>query len=211
MLSTITRHFMTHGCRGLKTLAPFTQSAIAQHPSPLAPYYDTLRAVFRSCTISPVNLESILTNMDHFSKNLYSSLSDAERADIELRVLTGDEIPEVCMAPLGRVLAEIVNKNLRMKNPDADTDLAFRDWSILGLGDDIVSRNWRRTTVFDAFRKVELGPHVKIKRCVRCGSVMEDLSTPALKKVQWLGNMMRTCFCGGAWYLDGVTSEKEKD
>ena len=208
ILSTITRHFMSHGCRGLKTLVPFTQSAIAHPPSPLTPYFDTLRSVLRSCTISPNNLEAILTSMDQFSKSAYSSMTDAQRSDIELRVLTGDEIPEACMTPLGQTLAEVVNKSLRLKNPDAETDLAFRDWRILGLGDDKISKSWRRETVFDAVRKFELGPEVKIKRCVRCGSVMEDLPSAALRNVQWLGNMMRMCFCGGAWYLEGGNSER---
>jgi len=85
----------------------------------------------------------------------------------------------------------------------AEAQLAFKDWSSLGILDDARSKRWRRNVVFDVLSKKELlasrahGRGLKIRRCTRCGCTMEDLIPPRDRPMRWNYTMSRTCLCGG--------------
>jgi len=68
----------------------------------------------------------------------------------------------------------------------------------LGYHDDKKTMQYKKTHIIDAIRKIPLKQGTKLRRCIRCCEVIEDLA-PSRNMGMWLQNVNRTCLCGSMW------------
>ena len=198
----MSRSLLHYNFSGLRRLAPLTGSPIARAPSPLAPYYANLASTFRSCIAAPPDVDGILTEADRLLKEAYAPLSEIEKQQLELRILVDGEVPDIVVPALRQILSGVV-ESTRRKLGDREAELAFKDFNILGIDDDGKARRWRRQTMFDGVRKVDLGKKkIRARTCVRCGTMMEDMLPGRGMKAYWMYNLIRCCICGGHWITD---------
>ena len=202
ILLSMSRSLLHYNFSGLRRLAPLTNSPIAKPPSPLAPYYANLASTFRTCIAAPPDVDGMLSEADRLLKEACASLSEAEKQQLELRILVDGEIPDIVIPALQQILYGVV-ESTRQKLSDKEADLAFKDFKILCIGDDGKSQRWRRQTMFDGVRKVDMGKKkTRARTCLRCGTVMEDVLPGRGMKNYWLYNLLRCCICGGHWIVD---------
>ena len=198
----MSRSLLHYNVNALRRLAPLTGSPMARTPSPLAPYYANLASTFSKCIATPPDVDGMLTELDRLLKATYADLSEADKQQLELRILVDGEIPEIVMPALQQFLNGVV-ESTRRKLSEKEADFAFKDFNILCIGEDSKSRRWRRQTIFDGVRKIDLGKKkIRTRTCLRCGTVMEDVLPTRGMKAYWMYNLIRCCICGGHWITD---------
>ena len=168
----------------------------------MAPYYAVLSATIRNGIIPHSQLESILDSTEQILQQTYSTLTRAQRQDIEMQLLAAGEIPAVLLPAIQKIFSGPVEQ-ARQHAGDSEAELAFKDWSTVSLGKDSELDDPRKkNVVFDGVRKIELKKgKVRTRICLRCNGHMEDLM-PGRHQKGWIWNMMRTCYCGGHWVVE---------
>ena len=155
--------------------------------------------------ISPPIFENLLTESDAIVHKAYEGLSEQQKQETEFSILLMGEIPDFLSGAVQEILTSVVGK-VRTSNANpmkVESNLAFKDWKILGLSDDPRSKLWRKQTRFDALRKIILPQNVRTRRCMRCDAVMEDILAPKVYRGGMVfGTMFRACFCGGNFVVD---------
>ena len=156
----------------------------------------------RSCVIPPAQLESILEATDQGLQDVYATLNETQRQEVEMQLLAAGEIPTVLLPALQKILNGPVEQ-ARQRAGDSEAELAFKDWSNVSLSKESEDpRYQKKERVFDGVRKVELKKgKVKTRICLRCCGKMEDC-IPTRNQKGWMWNMMRTCYCGGHWVVE---------
>lgn len=148
----------------------------------------------------------MIADVETSIRSVYESnqIPDNERKDIEKNILISGTVPP----KLWPAVESLLKKTLRTMGANVNrAELYFNDISWIGLSDDQASDQWRREHRLDIVRKVEVPKRVRIRRCTRCCSVMEDAAPPK-GTTGWLVNMWRTCVCGN-WWMD--IEDKRKD
>ncbi|EQL03843.1 Mediator of RNA polymerase II transcription subunit 16 [Ophiocordyceps sinensis CO18] len=125
------------------------------------------------------------------------------RLQFELGMLLGATPPPAFLPVMKKLLAKDLPAFLE------DTDhaaLFFADYTLLGVEDDERSLATRRArgAHVDLFRRVELkrsatGP--QWRRCTRCASLMEDITTAGRPGFLFIVSQQRRCSCAGYWAL----------
>ena len=146
-------------------------------------------------------VEPFFQRAEHLAQRALEPLGPPARRAAELALLVDGALPAPAL-PAARDLLGAA-QDLRRRTENAEADLAFRDWSVLGLDTGRAARAWRerKDAVFDGVRKVDVRTGTPLRRCVLCGTAMEDAS-PKNPKMALLLNLTRTCFCGGQWVAE---------
>lgn len=125
-----------------------------------------------------------------------ANTTDRSRAELELTMITECNIPD----QLHEALSNIVSTTLPKLVPDLDIGkIYFWDTAWLRL-----RARWLETSKFDALTKLPLREGVKLRRCRRCNSAMEEvaISSEVNRDLPpWLQAAQRQCVCTCAWYL----------
>ena len=152
--------------------------------------------------IPPSDLEAVLEATDQQLQEVYGTLSEAQRQDVEMQLLAAGEIPPVLLPALQKILSGVV-EGARQRAGDSEAELAFKDWSAVSLSKESEEKKpSKKDRVFDGVRKAEMKKgKVRTRVCLRCGGHMEDL-IPSRNQKGWMWNMMRTCYCGGHWVVE---------
>ncbi|KAI4283090.1 MAG: hypothetical protein L6R38_002443 [Xanthoria sp. 2 TBL-2021] len=164
---------------------------------PPNPTWRELRALFTRSPVPTQLFEKVIADVETSIRGIYESnqISDAERKDIEKKMLISGSVPP----QLWPAIESLLTKTLKSVRGDINrAALYFHDISRIGLSDDKASDCWRKEHRLDIFRKIEVPTRAKVKRCTRCCSVMEDLA-PQKGTTGWLVNLWRTCVCGNWW------------
>ena len=194
VLISSSRAYWHYNCRYLRQLSGETKAN--QTHGAQRQIYRELETIFAESHITIVQFERLLTEMDSITKQAYisSQISDAERKAMESEMLVSATVPTVFVPALGGFLTVTVDK---LREEIDEAELYFRDISWLGLSD-----HWRQEHILDVLRKVELARGARLRRCLRCCAVMEDL--PMVQGTSmWMLSMQRGCLCGGLWKLAG--------
>lgn len=164
---------------------------------PPNPTWRELRALFARSPVPTQLFEKVIADVETSIRGIYESnqISDAERKDIEKKMLISGSVPP----QLWPAIESLLTKTLRSLRGDINrAALYFHDISWIGLSDDKASDRWRKEHRLDIVRKIEVPTRAKVKRCTRCCSVMED-SAPQKGTTGWLVNLWRNCVCGNWW------------
>lgn len=131
---------------------------------------------------------------------LQANTHNIARGDVELQMLTSCNIPETLHPALDNMTSAIFPKHR------AELDLsALYFWDTTWLRLPAVKHREDPTAEhFDALRKLPLTASMKLRRCRRCFSAMEDVaaSHDEIRELpQWLSTTQRSCVCTCAWYI----------
>ncbi|CAL8583760.1 hypothetical protein XPA_009378 [Xanthoria parietina] len=167
-----------------------------------------LRVLFTRSPVPPQLFEKIIADVETSIRSIYESnqMSEAERTDIEKKMLISGSVPP----KLWPAIESLLTKTLESVGDDINrAALYFHDISWIGLSDDKASDRWRKEHRLDIVRKTEVPTRAKVKRCTRCCSVMED-SAPQKGTTGYLINLRRYCVCGN-WWMDMEDEGKTSD
>jgi hypothetical protein len=197
----MTRNYMRYVLRYIKNLLPLINSPAAAPGQPYAAQYANLAATVRQCVIPPSQFEGILDATEQALGEVYQGIQPQQRQEIEMQLLVVGQIPPVLYSAVNKILVGRVAQ-ARVFADTSEAELAFRDWGAVSLGYDAKTMKWKRETLYDSVRKVELKKSkIKLRTCLRCCGHMEDIVLSRSHK-SWLQNMMRTCYCGGHWVVE---------
>jgi mediator of RNA polymerase II transcription subunit 16 len=149
----------------------------------------------------PFKLDAMLSLMVETEKSIseayaHTKTTERSRAEIELIMLTECTLPP----QLNEALTNLMTVTLPKLTPDLDMGkLYFWDTAWLRL-----TTRGSEEPRYDALRKTLLKEGVKLRRCRRCSSAMQDVAatTEALQSLPpWLQAAQRQCVCTCAWYL----------
>lgn len=113
-------------------------------------------------------------------------------------------IPDLLMPAVQQLFTVSV---ARLRKEADEGELYFKDFSMLGLGDDEQTKQWHQENTLDAIRKVVLqtkvrGKAVNVRVCLRCRAVMEDIQSFG-NTSSWVMSLLRGhCFCGSYWVVE---------
>ena len=162
LLTSTARKFLSYNCRGLRGLfsnaSGNLQPTPAPRPASLVPISQALAQTFTSAHLSPRSVEQILSDVDKSIKRAYASTNpptdDTKRQEMEREMLVTGIVPE-CLHPVVTMLVENVVGGLRNTELD-EGELYFKDFSMLGLGDDRRTKTWWKSRIVDMVRKLVL-------------------------------------------------------
>ena len=204
VLCSITRTFIVSNCKGVQSLQSFCQYPAAAPPSPLAPLYAALSSALRSCVIPPSQLVAILDETEKALQEVYTTITESQRQELEMQLLAAGEIPPILVPVIKKILSGPVEQ-ARQRAGDSETELAFKDWSSVSLGKDWPLKKIRRKDVlFDSIKKTEVKKTktTRVRVCLRCTGHMEDSLLSGRNSRGWMVNQGRSCYCGGHWILE---------
>ena len=122
-----------------------------------------------------------------------------ERNNIEKDMLIKAIIPPIMTDVVKTILTTTVNE---LREQIDEAELYFLNVGLLGLTNDQSSKRWREKHPMDAMKKSELKRNAKVKRCVRCGNVTEDVIPYKGANLAILG-LQRSCVCGSLFMVRG--------
>ena len=207
LLASISRGFLRYTGLHQIVLADMTNKIVSTSlASSTQPHVIAARAIastFGGALVSPGQMNALMKDLDSLVKKAYESLPESERTAIETEMLTTASIPEV-LVPVVRSFLQTSVENLRQEVNESE--LYFRDFSMLGLHEDNRTKRWWKEHTLDGVRKIELRREgqrggVRLRTCARCGAVMEDIIPHIKPTRQWLLNLQRACFCAGHWMV----------
>ena len=196
VLASAPRAFLRYNCRSLRGLEAAIQRSQQTAEDDQKIVYRTFRAPIDRCAIKMAQFEKIMTDIDGTIRAAYHKITEPERAVAERLLFVNGEIPDVFREPVERLLKVTMPELKKGVNVSA---VFWHDVGWLGLHDDVESRGYAKKHLMDAVRKIVLprgGYGVRLRRCTRCCSVVEDAPVP---KGHWLFNTQRMCLCGTLW------------
>ena len=161
--------------------------------------------------------EPFIAAVDTAVREAYTSQSvqSERRAEIELGLITGTDIP----AELHPAIKTIMDSALPKFMEHIDfAALCFRDTSWTGIepspsaassAESLINdasdadELWQKgVALFDVIRKLPLARGTKLRRCRRCPALMEDLTPERARELPtWFTHAQRHCVCGNYWIL----------
>ncbi|KAL9104109.1 MAG: hypothetical protein Q9163_000911 [Psora crenata] len=191
------RSMFKYDCRSIRILA----GEIDKHhdSTPLSGVYRELDMVMQKFPVSLHQFEKILNEVDNSVRAAYqsSAMGEADRKGAEKDMLTKAEISQTLIEPVKQLLFQTVTS---LRNEINEAELYFMDVGDLGLTNDNISIKRSRKHPTDAMQKTPLRKDVKVRRCIRCGTFMEDV-LPQRNGNPILGLLGRTCCCGSSWMV----------
>ena len=228
LLSTFTRNLLKKSFQGLRILATCTAKPYAHWPSSTTPSWEEFRRTLYTSSFPPPVADGLLSELDDRCRKEFADagITEAQRNECELDLVVRGVVPDVLVPGAGWLLSHGIDKlrsglsqgsagHNNLLPLAAEADLAFADWSALGLMDDPRSKHWRREVVFDGVQKKELGKRatvrnrmragsLRIRTCTRCGTSMEDQMPPKSKDLRFppIFHSFRICICGAHFVTD---------
>lgn len=221
ILASLPRHLLRELSR--ITRAASARAAALSHPARNRDWRGW-RALFTITTSSPVDLpafEALLDDVDRSVKPILTQPTHPPNPrHTENLLLWTPHIPENMLPPARSLLTTSAAK-LAASIRSAPA-LNAHDTSRLGL-DDRADAGTHRGPRVDAVRKIPLvrtkaggaagwggtvaegggrreGAQVRVRRCVRCAALMEDIH-PKERWPAWVLQAHKECVCGGSWAL----------
>lgn len=176
---------------GMKTAASIEQRNAFLH----------IIRVFDKTPLQIKALERYIGEVDVLVRNAYSKagMTDQERKATERDLFWRCEIPEVLMPAVKEMLTDKLRNLMEVSDPGK---VHNHDISWLNLTDDKRTKQMHEKVNIDVIRKVPLGPQVRLRRCPRCLSVMEDLTTQQLAtQPAWVSQNQKNCVCFSSWIV----------
>lgn len=202
VLASAPRAFLKYLCRSLKGLEASASKLLQAGPldeDQRTTFY-SFKVPLESCAVKIGHFERMLSEIDGAVRITYHNVAEPERAITERQLFVDNALPPVFAGPTERLLSIHLPALKKDINVSA---LFFRDVSWLGFHDDVESRVFLRKHRIDAVRKIVLPRNIRLRRCTRCCSVVDE---SAMGKTQglWLGSFNRMCLCGTLWmHLSG--------
>jgi len=166
--------------------------------------YARLLNVYAPCPVNLKHFEALVSDVDASVKSAYatSGIGEGDRARVEREMFVRCRVPEELMPVVQRLLTGTVAEMMRSGNAGR---VRMHDVRWLGLSDDAGTREWGKRWKVDVIRKVEIREGTRLRRCTRCGSVMEDIGPASgVLMLPWLATGQRSCVCGGSWLVADV-------
>ncbi|XP_044724698.1 mediator complex subunit 16 domain-containing protein [Hirsutella rhossiliensis] len=135
-------------------------------------------------------------------KQMDAAIKTAQ-VQLEVGMLLGTSPPPAFMPVMKKLLVKDLPALWDLANP---ATIFFADYTLLGVQDDVhslVARRARGAHV-DLFKRVELrrsATGLQWRRCTRCSSVMEDVSSAGRPGFTFVLGQQRRCSCAGYWAL----------
>ena len=208
-----------------------------EHNSEQRQVFLTILDLTDSAPTKPAQFYSVLQHLDKAIQITYQdqSIPEVERGSIEKQMFISCEIPRTLLPVIADLLKTSLPHLLDEIDPAA---LYFRDFAWLGLTDDQMTKAWLKRNPVDVMRKTPLGRRgratgelVRLRRCIRCASLMEDFvvvgptegnntaagtgtgsSTVPSRTGQaqapaqgrdpfWMASLQKMCHCGNMWMI----------
>lgn len=160
--------------------------------------FNGLLAAMISSPVHPPHLAALVAEVDNSARLCYNKAqyTDERRRATEREMLISAEIPDVLMPVVTRLLTHGIEKLLESVDP---AKILYWDLRWLGLTEDKREKQFLEKNAVDVLRKIVIsGKEGRRRRCVRCGSEMEDM--------EWMGGQNK-CACGSPWAM-GSFSKK---
>lgn len=214
ILASPPRALLKYLCRSLHGLAHEARMTVTAHP-PLRAAFSSIFALLRDNPVPVVSFEKIIAEFDKDAKAIFQSpssgISDAERKELEKKMLVYADIPEV----LYPAVKNMLGRGIEGARKEVEVlELWFREFEWLGYGVEergisgeeveggdgvrrgVVRRGGEKIRV-DTIRRLVLGPDAKVKRCTRCCALVEDRPFASRNMAFLQGG--RNCLCGDWW------------
>ncbi|KAL8985855.1 MAG: hypothetical protein Q9205_000573 [Flavoplaca limonia] len=130
-------------------------NAEAVQSRPQNPTWRELGDIFRRSPVPIQSFEKVIVDVETSVRNIYDSnqISDAERKDIEKKMLITGSVPP----KLWPAIESLLTKTLKSVREDINrATLYFHDISWIGLSDDRASDQWRKEHRLDIVRKIQV-------------------------------------------------------
>lgn len=205
LLASIPRSFLRYVSRGLRGLVASYKAATNLTPES----YHLCSYIVSLVERSPIKVdvyEKFLSGVDSAVRHAYqdAGFNAADKATPERELLTTGAVPPVLQPAVTSILVNTVP----IVRPETDRmRLYTHDYSWLGICGDRMTAKFTKSFDVDVLRRTVVRndkPKAK-RRCVRCCSVSEDISSPksfALFRMLAKTGMWRTCTCSGTWFLE---------
>jgi mediator of RNA polymerase II transcription subunit 16 len=157
--------------------------------------------VFSKTPLQIKALEQYIGEVDVLVRNAYTKagMNDQQRRAAERDLFWRCEIPEVLMPAVKEMLTGKLRKLMEVSDPGKVHNHDIRS---LNLTDDKRTKQMHERLNIDVIRKVPLGGQVRLRRCPRCLSVMEDLTPQQLAALPaWVYQNQRNCVCFSSWIV----------
>jgi mediator of RNA polymerase II transcription subunit 16 len=157
--------------------------------------------VFSKTPLQIKALEEYINEVDSLVRNAYAKadVTDQDRKAAERDLFWRCEIPEVLTTVAKDMLTDKLRKLMEASDPGK---VHNHDISWLNLTDDKRTKQMHERLNVDVIRKVPFGPQVRLRRCARCLSVMEDLTPQQLAaQPAWVSQNQRNCVCFNSWIV----------
>ncbi|KAM3562348.1 hypothetical protein MY1884_001847 [Beauveria asiatica] len=193
--------------------------------------YQRMQQVTSSSLVPVAEFEKMLNTLNHDINQVYAVYLPAllrqahhppqgkqidmriksSQAQMEVVMLLSRHVPPAFMALVRKLFVDDLGAIRAQLDPAA---LFFADFTALGVQDDKASLAARAARngggpYYDSFKRVELQRGTRgtkpWRRCVRCPTLMEDVS-PNRPGVTYVLAPQRKCSCGGSWGL--LTKDK---
>ena len=186
------RHGWQHAVNGAKTATSPEHKAC----------YAKFAQVFQTSPLTNIRaFEQFLVEVDSLVRRDYAlaKVDEQQRKFIERDLFWKCTIPDVLMPAVKEMLTTKLRALIEATDPGK---IHVHDISWLNFTDDKRTKTWNERIIVDAVRKIPLSPSVKLRRCPRCGSVMEDLSQQQLQsQPPWIVQNQKNCVCGSNWVV----------
>ncbi|KAL1625378.1 Mediator of RNA polymerase II transcription subunit 16 [Diplodia seriata] len=160
--------------------------------------FNGLMAAMIGSPVHPPHMAALVLEVDNQVRMCYTraQYTDERRRMAEREMLISAEIPDVLMPVVTRLLTHGIDKLLDTVDP---AKVMYWDLRWLGLSEDKREKEYLEKNTVDVMRKVVVSRKEGVRRrCVRCGSEMEDM--------EWMGGQNK-CACGSPWAMGSMTKK----
>ncbi|KAL1644776.1 Mediator of RNA polymerase II transcription subunit 16 [Diplodia intermedia] len=160
--------------------------------------FNGLMAAMIGSPVHPPHMAALVLEVDNQVRLCYTKAqyTDERRRMAEREMLISAEIPDVLMPVVTRLLTHGIDKLLDTVDP---AKVMYWDLRWLGLSEDKREKDYLEKNTVDVMRKVVVSrKEGGRRRCVRCGSEMED--------TEWMGGQNK-CACGSPWAMGSMTKK----
>ncbi|KAF2430482.1 hypothetical protein EJ08DRAFT_235033 [Tothia fuscella] len=178
-----------HSANGIKTSLPLEHKLA----------FGKLLGIFQTTPVTCQPFEQYLQDVDSLVKSCYKSLSLPERSLIEKNMLLTATIPDILMPVVTAMLTTKMDALMSQQDPGK---IHGHDVLWLGLTDDKRMKAFLERQRVDVIRKLPLRVGARMRRCTRCGSVMEDIQAQVGHggvQQEWVSKNQKTCVCFASW------------
>lgn len=151
-----------------------------------------------SSPVHPPHMAALVQEVDNQVRICYNraQYQEERRKATEREMLISAEIPDVLMPVVTRLLTHGMDKLLDSVDP---AKVMYWDLRWLGLSEDQREKQYLEKNAVDVLRKIVIGgKDGQRRRCLRCGSEMEDM--------EWMGGQNK-CACGSPWSMGSFTKK----
>ncbi|KAF3090795.1 mediator complex subunit [Orbilia oligospora] len=197
ILTGASRFLLKYNSRALRGFDQAARDHLAQNTvdEALKQGFQSLRTIMDANPVKFNMFEKLLVDIIAHIKRITETWDAQRRIDVDRMIFLTGEIPEVFYP----IVEKFLQHSLGILKNDIDpSQIFFFDTTWLGFHDDRKSVVFKRTEKVDTLRKCLLKKGTPVRRCLRCGEVVEDL-IPSARMGLWLQNVSRVCVCGCLW------------